>query len=263
MSEAREEERMRDHSWLIAGVLMLCATTAQAQIGRDVLERSSNRAQISEGKAALERDSKELGTFTGHLNTLRGAVRAGDESAANLTLGALKPELSTEAQQTAGKAEAAKREVAGSASETGSNRRESRRNRADSNSLGRSSDDEADAIRDGINRVDDARDLADDKADLGALAKLAQRQQQIAQALGPYDFDLGSDTGRTDAASKLALLEEFEKLMEQDIAATQAELSEDRKEAGEDRRETRDDVREADELDNRYRRQTGDYRRRR
>ena len=72
-------------------------------------------------------------------------------------------------------ADAFKRELMGSASETGSNRRESRRSRDDSNAFGRSDDDSLDQARDGLNRIDDARDVADDKADLEALGQRVAR----------------------------------------------------------------------------------------
>lgn len=59
------------------------------------------------------------------------------------------------------------------------------------------------------------------------------------------------------------MLDEFEQLMKQSVAAIEEEISEDRREAAEDRRETRDDLREADEIDNRVRRETGNAGRRR
>ena len=159
--------------------------------------------------------------------------------------------MQNELQQGQTKAQAAQREVAGAVSETGSNRRESRRNRDDSNRAGRSDDDALDAMRDGANRVDDAADVADDRRDFDAIQQRVARQGQIAQQLG------GSA-----GAQQLALAREFEQLMRDDIAGTQAEIDEDRREAGEDRRETRDDLRELDEVDNRVRRETGNYGRR-
>ena len=230
------------------------SASADAQVGRDVMERGSNRAQISQGKKLAERDSQELAQFSKQVDALEAALESGDQAAANQALAALTKLGTAEVQQNAAKVEQAKKEVAGSVSETGSNRREARRNRDDSDAFGRSDDDEADAIRDGINRVDDARDLADDKKDLQALGQRAQRQQQIVAELGAAE---------AAAAEQVALLREFEGLMQADLAATQAEMKEDKREAAEDRRETRDDLREADEPDNRYRRETGDFGRRR
>jgi hypothetical protein len=245
-----------------AALLVLVFVDVNAQVGRDIAERASNRSQISQGKKAVERDSTEINVFSEHLASLKKASQGGDEASVNQAFSLLVPLLRTEVEQGAGKAEAAKKELAGSVSETGSNRRESRRNRDDSDAFGRSSDDEADAARDAVNRVDDVRDLADDKKDLQATVGRVTRQQEIAQVLATYEFALGSDAGRGDAAEKIAMLEEFEALMRQDLAATVAEIKEDRREAGEDRRETRDDLREADEPDNQYRRKTGNYGRR-
>jgi hypothetical protein len=254
---------MHHYTRFLLALVALSATSAHAQVGRDVVERGSNRAQISTGKEALERDGKEVESFASQVASFEQAVAKGDGAKANQSLAALSPLMKTEVEQGGAKAEAAKREVAGSASETGSNRRESRRNRDDSNAMGRSDDDTADAVRDGVNRADDARDVADDKKDLEGIAQRVQRQQQIAQQLAGTQIALDSDSGRQQASQQVSMLKEFETLMRADLAATEEEIQEDRKEAGEDRRETRDDVREADEVDNRYRRETGNAGRRR
>jgi len=244
-------------------VTIVLTGAANAQVGRDVLERGSNRAQISQGKKSLERDTAEVEQFAGQLASLRTAVGKNDVPAANQALAQLVPALGREVQQGGELAEAYKRELMGSVSETGSNRRESRRNRDDSNAFGRSDDDRLDQGRDAINRVDDARDVADDKQDLEALGKRVARQQQIAGSLQGYQINMASATGRSDAEAKISLLSEFEQLMRQGVAAVEGEITEDRREAAEDRRETRDDVREADELDNKVRQETGNAGRRR
>jgi hypothetical protein len=258
----RRSTKMYLYARSLVVLVLLSATSVHAQVGRDVVERGSNRAQISTGKEALERDGKEVESFASQVASFEQAVAKGDGAQANQSLAALSPLMQTEVEQGGAKAEAAKREVAGSASETGSNRRESRRNRDDSNAMGRSDDDTADAVRDGVNRADDARDVADDKKDLEAIAQRTQRQQQITQQVAGTPIALDSDAGRQQASEQVAMMKEFEKLMRADLAATEAEIQEDRKEAGEDRRETRDDVREADEPDNRYRRETGNAGRR-
>lgn len=233
------------------------AAPAFAQVGRDVAERGSNRSQISKGKQAVERDTKEIEQYRSQLIALEDAVGKHDSEGANRALTALSPLMQTEIQQGTAQVEAAKKELAGSVSETGSNRRESRRNRDDSAAFGRSQDDEADAVRDGINRLDDTRDASDDKSDLEASSKRVQRQQQLASEVAGHPVALDSESGRHEAAEQIRKLKEFGQLMEQDLQATRQELKEDEKEAGEDRRETRDDAREADEPDNRYRRETG------
>jgi len=237
----------------------VCSTNAFGQVGRDVAERGSNRSQISKGKAALESGTEALLSFSGSLASLKEAVDRQDTPGANEEVARLQQLMGAELASGAERAEAMKRELAGSVSETGSNRRESRRNREDSDSFGRTDDDEADAVRDGVNRVDDARDVADDKKDLAALGGRLEREQQIAQSFASYQFDLDSPAGRDDAGLKVAALEEFEGLMQQELKSIEAEIAEDRKEAGEDRRETRDDVREADEPDNEYRRDHDDF----
>jgi len=244
-------------------VVTAISGASKAQVGRDVVERGSNRAQISHGQQALERDTGETEQFGNQLASLRTAVGKNDAAAANQVLAELMPALGREVQQGSEMAEAFKRELAGSVSETGSNRRESRRNRDDSNRLGRSNDDALDQGRDAINRVDDARDVADDKQDLEALGQRVARQQQIAGSLQGYQVDLASAAGRSDAEAKIGMLSEFENLMRQGVAAVAEEIEEDRQEAAEDRRETRDDLREADEIDNRVRRETGNAGRRR
>jgi hypothetical protein len=254
---------MHAHTWLSFLAILVSATSIQAQVGRDVVERGSGRAQISQGKQAVERDRKEIESFAQHLGSLEQAIDGGDSAKANQELSALSPLLRAEVEQGGAKAEAAKKEMGGSVSETGSNRRESRRSRDDSNAFGRSDDDTADAARDSVNRVDDARDAADDKKDLEAIAQRTGRQQQIAQEVAGHPLALDSEAGRQEATRQLGLLKEFETLMRADLSATEQEITEDRREAGEDRRETRDDVREADEIDNRYRRETGNAGRRR
>lgn len=243
--------------------MTISATSAQAQVGRDVVERGSNRKQISQGQQALERDSKEVEAFSSQLASLEQAVGQADGAAANQALSALLPVLKTEADQGGAKAEAAKKELAGAASETGSNRRESRRSRDDADTLGRTQDDQEDMARDAVNRADDARDAADDKKDLEAIVQRTKRQQEIAQTMAGYQFVLDSEAGRNEATKRLAMLKEFDGLMRADLAATEQEIKEDKREAGEDRRETRDDLREADEIDNRVRRETGNAGRRR
>ena len=243
-------------------VVVVLPTSVFAQVGRDVAERASNRGQISQGQQALERDQQELQRFSQQLGSLEQAVAAGDDAAANAALAALGPLVQTEVGQAGAKAESARREVAGGMSETGSNRRESRRNRDDSDAFGRTDDDALDAGRDAMNRMDDVRDVSDEKRDLEAAVARAQRQQQLAQGLTKQPLSLGNAAGREQAAAQVALLKEFEQLMRQDLTATEQEIAEDRREAGEDRRETRDDLREADELDNRMRRETGNMGRR-
>ena len=248
----------------ISLLLVVCfSAAAHAQVGRDVAERGSNRAQISKGQAQLESGSKALTSFSSQLDALRAATAAKDSPEANRTLDELRGIMGGQLEQGAARAEAMKRELAGSVSETGSNRRESRRNRDDSDAFGRSDDDEADAIRDGVNRVDDARDVADDKKDLAELGERLKQQQQIAQSLASVQLALDSPTGGEDANRTISELERFEGLMQQDLKAIEAEITEDRREAGEDRRETRDDLREADEPDNRHRRNDDDFGRRR
>lgn len=248
---------------LITSLAVLAVpTSVLAQVGRDAAERASNRGQISQGQQALERDQKELASFTQQIGALEKAVAAGDDAGANAALAALGSLVQAEVGQAGAKAEAARRELAGGVSETGSNRRESRRNRDDANAFGRSDDDALDAGRDAVNRMDDTRDVADEKRDLEAAVGRAQRQQQLAQGLSKQPLSLESAAGREQAAAQVALLNEFEQLMRQDLAATEQEIAEDRREAGEDRRETRDDLREADELDNRMRRETGNLGRR-
>jgi hypothetical protein len=244
-------------------LLVVTSVAAEAQVGRDVVERGSNRAQISEGNQALERDAKEIERFSAQLATLEQAVVQGNGSTANQAFSALSQLIASEVEQGAAKADAAKKELTGAVSETGSNRRESRRNRDDSDAFGRTDDDESDAIRDGLNRADDVRDAADEKADLESIVKRAQRQGQIAESMAGFQVSLESETGRQQASQQLAMLTEFQQLMNDDLAATEQEIAEDRGEAGEDRRETRDDLSEADELDDRYRRETGDRGRRR
>lgn len=248
-------------SWRLSSTILLgviCATTVYAQVGRDVAERGSNRSQVSAGQAQLESGSKAVESFSSHLGALEQAATGQDTPAANRELDELRQIMGTQLEEGAARAEAMKRELAGSASETGSNRRESRRNRDDSDAFGSSDDDEADAIRDGANRADDARDLADDKKDLAAFGERLKQQQQIAQSLAPVKLDLDSPTGSDDASRTISELARFQGLMQQDLKAIEAEITEDRRESGEDRRETRDDIREADEPDDRYRREDDD-----
>jgi hypothetical protein len=247
---------------LFAVFTVVVSSEVRAQVGRDVAERGSNRSQISQGKAAMERDTKEQKEFASHLSLLKNACSEANMESANRELADLKRLMDVEVEQAAAKVEAMKRELAASASETGSNRRESRRNRDDSDAFGQSSDDEADAVRDAANRIDDVRDVADDKKDLAAQGERVGSQQKIAQSFSSYQFVLDSPAGLDESKLRIASLEEFATLMSQDIAATKAEMSEDRKEAGEDRRETRDDLQEADEVDNQYRRETEDFGRR-
>jgi len=232
-------------------------------VGRDIIERGSNRGQIAQGTASLESGSQELKTFSTHLSKLKNASAQQHTASANQQLAELQQLMLVELDQGTYRAESMKRELAGSASETGSNRRESRRNRDDSDAFGRTSDDEADALRDGLNRVDDVHDVADDKSDLAALGERLNRQQQIAQYLDGYQFALNTPAGRHDSSRRISALEDFGGLMQQELKAIEAEINEDRREAAEDRRETRDDFREADELDNRFRRETGNRGRRR
>ena len=85
------------HRILILIALVASGSAASyAQVGRDAVERGSNRKQISQGKAAVETDSKELQAFDTHLSTLKAACAQNDAERANRELTALQKLMHTE-----------------------------------------------------------------------------------------------------------------------------------------------------------------------
>ena len=245
-------------SKLISSVLLLFfagVAVGYAQMtGRNALERTSDRVQVSQGKQMLERDQKELEAYRKKLADLENAFANNDVENMNALSAQLAGDMAREVGQSAEKAEQAKRELKASRSEVRSDRRELAGSRDDANTGFYTDDDRNDLARDRANKMDDNMDSVRDAKDLQAIVARAERQQQILQSVKNVKFSF-ADGAATQASEKAkSQFKEFASLLEQDLAQTQKEIKEDRQEVREDRRETRDDVQESDEPDNQIRR---------
>ncbi len=250
-----ESKRM---SQLISLALLLVVAGVAAgyaqMTGRNALERTGDRVQVSQGKQMLERDQKELEAYRTKLADLDNAFANNDVENLNALSAQLAGDMTREVGQSAEKAEQAKRELKASRSEVRSDRRELAVSRDDANTGVYTDDDRNDLARDRANKFDDNVDSVRDAKDLQAIVARAEKQQQILQSVKSVKFSFADDAAAQASANAKNQFKEFASLMEQDLVQTQKEIKEDRQEVREDRRETRDDVWESDEPDNQIRR---------
>lgn len=248
-------KRMNQSIFLMMFLVFGGVAAGYAQMtGRNAVERTSDRVQISQGKEMLERDQKELEAYRKKLADLENAYANNDVENLNALSSQLAGDMTRELGQSAEKAEQAKRELKAGRSEVRSDRRELAGSRDDANTGFYTDDDRNDLARDRANKFDDNMDSVRDAKDLQAIVARAERQQQIIQSVKSVKFSFADDAAAQASANAKSQFKEFASLMEQDLAQTQKEIKEDRQEVREDRRETRDDVRETDEPDNQIRR---------
>jgi len=218
----------------VALMLLTLTTTLDAQAIRNGVERATDRNQIQNGKAILERDQAELKQFAANQRGLYQAVDNGNHALARGFRTKLVAGMEREIAQGEAKINQSKREVVQSKAEVNSSRREVRNTRGTGRPVAT-----ADDRRD---RNDDRRDLQDDKNDARELKARNARQKEILAVFravkvnGPSDFPA--------IRAKRALLEEFETTMRRDMGENVEELAEDKQELREDRRETREDRRQ-------------------
>lgn len=224
---------------------------------QNVKEAVQNTKQLAQGKQMLERDVKELASMKTKLGMFNTAFDGQDATKVNGLKADILTDMAREVNQSGQKAQMARREISQSSAEIRSDRREIRNNREDSK-RGRfdRKDDKRDMARDQANKRDDRRDRRDDVRDFEQQISRAERQAAILEALKAYEFNF-SDANNANA--KKLLVGEFVTLMEQDVAATKRELSEDSREAREDRRERRDDRNERNERDSKRKRRGGGW----
>ena len=221
---------------------------------QNVKEAIQNSQQIAEGKKNLERDMKELEAFKIKVSALQAAFDTNNMDKTNELKVDLVKDMMREVGQSKEKAVKAQKEINQSSQEVRSERREIRRDKDDSD-YGRydRNDDEKDLARDRANARDDRRDRRDDIRDFQAQIDRAERQGKILATLKDYNFN-GDNNTKEQAIMNKKMIEEFQGLLQQDIAATQRELNEDVRESREDRRERRDDRNERNEVDSKRKR---------
>jgi hypothetical protein len=219
---------------------------ANAQPVRNAAERAQGRAQINAGNAIIERDAMELEQYKTKLTDFSSAW----ENVNIQQIEAIKSDLIVQMRREVEQGEAKKRqdqrEITGSRSEVRSDRREVRYDRRDMLTPDGDSGERKDLNADRLDRAGDKRDLRDDQKDFANQAALLARQKKILSEIENHTFTLTKEVSGADA-EKRALLSEFQRSMEADLAFTRRELGEDRTEQMEDRRETRDDRRERTE----------------
>ena len=227
--------------------MALAGITVEAQAVRNAMEAKTNRKEVMIDEKTIERDKKEHVEFMGKLKGFEEAFKAKDEIRLQNLKNAILKDMQREVNQGLNKMAAARREIGSSRSELESEKREVRRDRRE---LRRDPDvgmdDERDLARDRVNRRDDRRDLADDRRDAEKRMELHNRQKYILNIIRNYNFRFEGELSEKTVVNK-ALLTEFARLMEQDIAESIKELNEDRREIREDRRERRDDRKERNE----------------
>ncbi|MEM9986445.1 MAG: hypothetical protein AAF804_15230, partial [Bacteroidota bacterium] len=130
--------------------------------------------------------------------------------------------------------------------EVASSQRETNRSKIDRRTPDRDLGDARDVRDDRRDKRDDQRDAMDDRNDLERQIVRTNRQKEILTTLQAFTFSFEPST-REKALATMGLVREFTSTMEQDIAATQAEIQEDKREALEDNRERREDRREVRE----------------
>ena len=233
---------------------VLAAFMCFALQGQNAKEAIQNTKQKAEGKMMLERDVKELEAFKAKIAAFDTAFEARNLEKTNELKASIVKDMVREVGQSGEKAKKARMEIAQSSAEVRSERREIRRDREDSD-RGRydRNDDERDLARDKANARDDRRDRRDDIGDFQKQIDRAERQAVILEKLKDYQFGFEASALEKAVAQK-ALLQEFQKNLEEDVVATKMELNEDIRESREDRRERRDDRNERNELDSKRKR---------
>jgi hypothetical protein len=228
---------MKKQCILLFAVLFLMPGLSFSQVLQNTKESAQNRSQIHTNKTNLQRDTRELEAFRTKKARLLEAIEIGDQKTVSLMKQDVLTMMEQEVQQAKAKMRQSNREVSQSKQEVRSDRREIRRDRADiSTSRNDKRDDARDLRRDRVNKRDDKRDVRDDRRDRNQVVARSDRQSEILQTL--------TAKGLTGTPEDIALINEFESLMEKDINATSIELKEDRGEMREDSRERRDDRRE-------------------
>jgi hypothetical protein len=228
---------MKKQCILLFAVLFFMPGISSSQVLQNTKESAQNRSQVHTNQTNLQRDVRELEAFRMKKERLLEAIQIGDQATARLMKQDVLALMKEEVQQAEVKMRQSNREIGQSKQEVRSDRREIRRDRADlATSQNDRRDDVRDLRRDRVNKRDDKGDVRDDRRDRNQVAVRSGRQSEILQT-----FTAGGIAG---TPGDIALLNEFESLMEKDIQATKMELKEDRGEMREDSRERRDDRRE-------------------
>ncbi|MCB0706333.1 MAG: hypothetical protein KDC34_13535 [Saprospiraceae bacterium] len=231
------------HLLFAAFIMCLAPTFLNAQVITNTKERSQDRAQIHQSQAQLDRDTRELQDMRMSRDRIVEAHLTNDLASVRAIKGDILRDMQREIDQSKVKLNQAKVEVGQSQQEVHSENREIRRDRADRrHPNGDARDDRRDIRNDRQDRRDDVRDVQDDRMDRNRRADILNRQQDIYQTLVAYEFTLDAN-----GKAKLALVDEFINLMEEDKQLTYSELREDRGELREDRGEARDDRHERSE----------------
>jgi len=201
---------------------------------------------MAENQAQLERDIQELEAFKTRLTQFEVAFKAQKAPLVASLRTELLTDMQREIEQSERKIAQDQREVGQSRNEAAGSQREVNRSKVDRKTPDRDMGDGRDVRDDRRDKRDDQRDSADDRKDLEQQIARTNRQKEIGAALQAFTFSL-EPSMREKAMATIALLREFETTMEQDIAATKAEIQEDKRESMEDSRERKEDRREVRE----------------
>jgi hypothetical protein len=230
--------------FLILSAFLLYSFSVSAQVTRNANEAIDNKQDLKLDRAQLNRDMDEVAKFKADLVAIENAWKASDLNQINANKNQLVAAMKREIEQSENKLNQARNEVSESKSEVRSDNREIKRDRKDSKRGRDVRDDRRDLARDKADKRDDVRDLNDDIQDKNGRKARLENQRRIYETLKAYQFANMGTSSNTEAATKKALMYEFLQTMENDLAATRAELGEDKVEKVEDRRERKDDKRE-------------------
>jgi hypothetical protein len=216
------------HILLCTGLLTLVAALPlRAQSARNTAEAVADQRQIQAERAALERDREEAERFAALIESLESARHERDLERYLQVNTALRGMMAREADQ-------ARRKAARAQAEVGQSRREARAEVMEAHASG--------LPRDGLQVLDDHRDLRDDRRDRAAISTrasemgaLISRAETLLPRVEDADLEAFSDNG--------VVMRRFLEIVRADLTATQRELGEDLSERREDRRERHSDRR--------------------
>lgn len=207
--------------------LLLIAPLAFAQAPRNAHEAVVDNRQIAVDKAQLGRDANEVAEFEQLVRALADAREDRMVKRYRDTNTRVHAAMEREITQ-------ARRKVGQDGHEVRQDRREWKGERVEANVTGNP--------RDFAQAVDDRHDLRDDRRDRRSSAdRLRDMERILAESTTLAD---GLAPGRREKIDRnQTLAREFLSVMQEDVAATKVELSEDHRERREDRRERRTDRR--------------------
>lgn len=209
-------------------LLQSVTTSAQKDRKANTLERASDRKEVSTDKKQLQRDRNELAAFNALTAAFREAFQNRDGNKIARLKGEILLAMDREVQQANVKIAQADQEKNKSRVEAANSSKEAHQDRT---------------VRDLANRVDDKKDLKDDKYDMHDRVRRRDNQAKLYEAMKIATFAFDGRALKKAEANR-EILTAFIKTMENDIEATEKELHEDKSELKEDRQETREDRRE-------------------